>query len=393
MDMPSQYRIKRIVEIGDTLHRCGCAPYKVERYTTFYANKHGVNCMIQATPTAINYQFPDDNNAVILKRHKPASIDLGLLANTIIRLQQPLTENPPPPAESVFFPTWIIALANVCIPPAFLMLVGSTYEALWVSFLLGFVVWACQAICTKRRSLAVEFFSAVIVTLIVTFIASLGVPIPVLGLCIAAIVLFVPGLSIANALECLAFNDLVSGTSLLGQCFLTLIKLFIGIIIGLHIGEALWGVPESIDYQNEFPLWLQIVGLPLISFSIGVMFKARPIDMVYSLPVAILGMWGPFYLGFDGGWVVGTWVTTVLITLYGTWIAKKLDLTGIIFIMQGIIILVPGSRVLVSASQSVFNASILPIPSIGLSALFMFSAIVAGQVTAYSIYSPKIDRD
>ncbi|MGF1806789.1 threonine/serine exporter family protein, partial [Aliivibrio sifiae] len=119
--MPSQYRIKRIVEIGDTLHRCGCAPYKVERYTTFYANKHGVNCMIQATPTAINYQFPDDNNAVILKRHKPASIDLGLLANTIIRLQQPLTENPPPPAESVFFPTWIIALANVCIPPAFLM--------------------------------------------------------------------------------------------------------------------------------------------------------------------------------------------------------------------------------------------------------------------------------
>ncbi|NIY89434.1 hypothetical protein HCZ64_19750, partial [Vibrio campbellii] len=54
--------------------------------------------------------------------------------------------------------------------------------------------------------------------------------------------------------------------------------------------------------------------------------------------------------------------------------------------------LVPGSRVLVSASQSVFEQSILPIPSIGLSALFMFSAIVAGQITAYSIYSPKIER-
>lgn len=123
------------------------------------------------------------------------------------------------------------------------------------------------------------------------------------------------------------------------------------------------------------------------------MFKARFQDMIYSLPVAVLGMWGPFYLGFDGGWVVGTWVTTVLITLYGTWIAKRLNLTGIIFIIQGIIILVPGSRVLVSASQSVFQESILPIPSIGLSALFMFSAIVAGQITAYSIYSPKIDQD
>ncbi len=106
----------------------------------------------------------------------------------------------------------------------------------------------------------------------------------------------------------------------------------------------------------------------------------------------MLGMWGPFYLGFESGWVVGTWVTTVLITLYGTWVAKRLDLTGSIYIVQGIIILVPGSRVMVSASQSVFEQSILPIPNIGLSALFMFSAIVAGQITAYSIYSPKIER-
>ncbi|MDD9157552.1 threonine/serine exporter family protein [Aliivibrio sp. S4TY2] len=391
--MPSQYRINRIVEIGDTLHRCGCAPYKVERYTTFYANKYGVNCMIQATPTSINYQFPDDNNAVIMKRHKPASIDLGLLANTIIQLQQPLTPVPLAPAEGISYPSWAVCLANMCIPPAFLMLVGSTYEALCVSFLLGFLVWLSQVFCSKRRSIAVEFFGALIVAFSVAFIASLGVPIPILGLCIAAVVLFVPGLSISNALECLAFNDLVSGTSLLGQCFLTLIKLLIGIIIGLHIGEAIFGTAESIDYQNEFPIWLQILGLPIISFSLGVMFKARPIDTVYSLPVAVLGMWGPFYLGFDGGWVVGTWVTTVLITLYGTWIARQLNLTGIIFIVQGIIILVPGSRVLVSASQSVFEQSILPIPSIGLSALFMFSAIVAGQITAYSIYSPKIERD
>ncbi|QTG98109.1 threonine/serine exporter family protein, partial [Vibrio furnissii] len=57
----------------------------------------------------------------------------------------------------------------------------------------------------------------------------------------AAVILFVPGLSIANSLECLAFNDLVSGTSLFGQSALTLIKLFVGIVIGLNIGEAIWG--------------------------------------------------------------------------------------------------------------------------------------------------------
>lgn len=387
--MPSQYRISKIVEIGDTLHRSGCAPYKVEKYTQHYARKHNVDVMVQATPTTINYQFPDDNNAVVMKRLKPASINLSLLANTIIRINQPSSEPVPEPTG---YPKWVVAFANMGIPPAYLMLVGSTMEAIAFSVFLGFMVWVCQLVCKGRRSIAVEFVAALVTGILVAFIASTGLPIPIWALCIASIVLFVPGLSIANALECLAFNDLVSGTSLLGQCALTLIKLFVGIVMGLNIGEAIWGTSETLNYLNEVPTWLHIMGVFLISISIGIIFNARARDIMLGLPVAVLGMWGPFYLGFDSGWVVGTWVTTMLITLYGTWVAKKMELTGAIYILQGIIILVPGSRVLVSASQSVFEQSILPIPSIGLSALFMFSAIVAGQVTAYSIYSPKIER-
>ncbi|WP_038177361.1 threonine/serine exporter family protein [Vibrio pacinii] len=387
--MPSEFRINKIVEIGDTLHRSGCAPYKLEKYTQFYARKHGVDVMIQATPTTVNYQFPDDNNAVVMKRHQPASINLSLLANTIIRINQPSSE---PVPEPIGYPKWVIALANMGIPPAYLMLVGSTIDAIYFAALLGFVVWLTQQVCRARRSIAAEFLAAILTGILVAFFSSTGLAIPVWALCIAAIVLFVPGLSIANSLECLAFNDLVSGTSLLGQSALTLIKLFVGIVMGLNIGEAIWGQAESLKYVNEVPMWLHVFGLLLISISLGVIFNARPKDILLGLPVAALGMWGPLYLGFESGWVVGTWVTTVLITLYGTWVAKKMALTGSIYIVQGIIILVPGSRVLVSAGQSVFEQSILPIPSIGLSALFMFSAIVAGQITAYSIYSPQIER-
>ncbi|QIA65648.1 threonine/serine exporter family protein [Vibrio astriarenae] len=387
--MPSPYKIKKIVEIGDTLHRCGCPPYKVEKYAQYYASKHGIDVMVQATPTAINYQFPDKNNTVVLKRLKPASINLGLLANTIDRINRP-SKDPVP--EAVSYPKWVVALANMGIPPAYLMLVGSTLEAVGYATILGFIVWLVQQICHGRRAIAVEFISALLTGIFVALIVSMGANVPIWALCIASIVLFVPGLSIANSLECLAFNDLVSGTALLGQSALTLIKLFVGVVIGLNIGEAWFGQVDSISYTNQIPLWMHYFGLLLISTSIGVMFNARPKDILLGLPVAVLGMWGPFYLGFESGWVVGTWVTTVLITLYGTWIAKRLDLTGSIYIVQGIIILVPGSRVLVSASQSVFEQSVLPIPDIGLSAVFMFSAIVAGQITAYSIYSPKIDR-
>ncbi|RJX69666.1 hypothetical protein DZ860_14385 [Vibrio sinensis] len=387
--MPSKYRISKIVEVGDTLHRCGCAPYKLEKYTQHYAQKHNVSVSVQATPTTINYQFPDDENAVVMKRHQPASINLGLLANTIIRIHQP---NHEPLPEPVGYSKWVTALANMSIPPAYLVLIGSTMDAIYFAILLGFIVWLSQQICKGRRAIAVEFLASMLTGIFVAYVASTGYNIPVWALCIASIILFVPGLSIANALECLAFNDLVSGTALLGQSALALIKLFVGIVIGLNIGEAIWGQAEASNYMNEVPQWLHIAGLFIISTAIGIIFNARPKDILLGIPVAILGMWGPLYLGFGSGWVVGTWVTTVLITLYGTWVANKMQLTGAIYIVQGIIILVPGSRVLISASQSVFEQSILPIPSIGLSALFMFSAIVAGQVTAYSIYSPRIER-
>lgn len=387
--MPSKQIIKKIVDIGDTLHRSGCAPYKVEKYTQYYAHKHGVDVMVQATPTAINYQFTDDDNTIVMKRHKPASINLGLLANTIISINQPSNE---PIPEPVGYPTWIVALANMGIPPAYLMLVGSTFEAIGFSILLGFMVFVCQRIYRGHNVIAVEFIASLLTGISVAFIASTGAPIPIWALCIASVVLFVPGLAIANALECLAFNDLVSGTALLGQSALTLIKLFIGVIIGLNIGEGIWGQAYSISYTNDIPLWLHCFGLVLISSCIGIIFNARPKDILFGLPVAVLGMWGPFYLGFESGWIVGTWLTTVLITFYGTWLAKRFELTGSIYIVQGIIILVPGSRVLVSASQSVFEQSILPIPDIGLSALFMFSAIVAGQITSYSLFPPKTDK-
>jgi uncharacterized membrane protein YjjP (DUF1212 family) len=386
--MPAHHLIPKIIDIGDTLHRSGCAPYKLEKYVEHYALSRGIEATVQATPTSINYQFFDEDNTVVMKRLKPASIDMTLLAHTINQITR---DDESISAEPKQYPRTMQALANIAIPPAYLMLVGSTYHALASAACLGLLVWMCQQVFTGRRSIAVEFISALVVGISAAFLNSLGLHISVWSLCIASILLFVPGLSISNALECLAFNDLVSGTSLLGQCVLTLIKLFTGIFMGLSIGSALW-TTSVLAYTNEFPIEVQILGLPLLSLCLSIIFNVRPRDIVRGAPVAIMGMWGPTLLHFENGWVVATWLTSVAIGLYGTWIAKIRDLTGSIYIVQGIIIMVPGSRVLVSASQPFYEASILPIPSVGESAMFMFAAIVVGQITAYSIYSPKIER-
>lgn len=384
--MSDQLLVDQIVETGETLHRCGCAPYKIAKYVNHYARIHGVNVVVQASPTAINYQFPDFDNKVIIKQLEPASIDLSLLANTIIRINEPSNMAVP---EATRYSTWQTMLANMAIPPAFLVLVGSTMNAVMMAFILGFLVWVCQYLCRDDHKIVVEFFSAFVTGLTVSIVSYLGIDVPIWALSIAAIVLFVPGLSIANSLECLAFNDLISGTCLFAQSIFILVKLFIGIYMGLTLGDNLWGASVAQLNINEVASWMPFVALPALSLSLGVIFNTRFIDIIYALPVSILGMWGPWYLDLGSGWIVGTWVTTVVITLYGTWLAKTLKLTGAIYIVQGIIILVPGSRVLVGASESLLHEPILSTPDIGLSALLMFSAIVTGQITAYSFYSQK----
>lgn len=378
-------RAQKIAEIGEVLHRSGCAPYKIEKYVQHYARKLGVTVVVQATPTSVSFQFPEEDNQILMRRMDPVGIDLGLLARTIIRIHRDDDTH----IGYVPYPTWLTALAHISIPPIFLILVGSSLQAIGFAAILGVLVWICQQVCQGERANFVEFLSALIVGITVAAISAGGAEVPVWGLCIAAIVLFVPGLSIANSLECLAFNDLISGTSLFTQAMFVFTKLFIGIFIGLNIGETIFGAGLHAPNVNEVIWWWPVVALPVFSFALGIIFNARPVDIALALPVTALGLWGPLWLGFGAGWITGTWVTAACITLYGTWLAKKMNLTGAIYIMPGILLLVPGSRVLFGATQSLFNESLMPVQGVGLSAFLMFAAIVAGQITALSLYSQK----
>lgn len=386
--MSEHHLISQIVNIGETLHKAGCPPYKLEKYVEHYARNRGIEVMVLASANWINFQFNDEDNSVVIKRLKPPTIDLTLLALTINRITR---DDESINLDSARPGRLMELFACLIVPAAYLCLVGSSMDALIISPLTGFVVWLCTLLLKGRRVIALEFIAPLLVGLLAAFANSLGLNISVWTLCIASILLFVPGLSIANALECLAFNDLVSGTSLLGQCALSLIKLFSGIFIGLSIGSAVWET-TPIPYTNELPAYFTLIGAILLAIAVAIMFNIRPRDVVRAIPVIAIGTWGPTILNFEHGWVAATWLTSTMITLYATWIAKRRKLTGTIYMIQGIILMVPGSRVLVSVGQNFYAAELLPISGIGSSAALIFAAIVVGQITAYAIYSPKIER-
>ncbi|WP_197472541.1 MULTISPECIES: threonine/serine exporter family protein [unclassified Oleiphilus] len=312
--MYDYHLVTKIVDIGETLHSAGCPPYKLEKYVEHYARNRGIAVTIMAYANFINFQFHDETNSVIMKRLKTPTLEFTLVAQTINRIvrdDESILIDSKPPGRFMEF------LSCVLVPPAYLLLVGSSLEALAFSPLFGIVVWLCMQELTGRRAVAIEFFSTFFVAIIAEYLNSIGFHISVWTMGIAAVLLFVPGLSISNALECFAFNDLVSGMSFLGQAILSVIKLLFGIFIGISFGDALLNT-SAVPYTNELPFYSSAIGAVLLATSIGILFNIRPKDIWRGVPAIALGTWGPTLFSFDHGWVAATWITATLITLYST---------------------------------------------------------------------------
>lgn len=379
-NLPTDYR--DILAFADRLHQSGCAPRTVAKYSKSYAQDRGIELSIDVTPTKIISVFEEPIQRVILQDKKPPSINLRNLVATI----KSMGVNKPY-LGSQSYSNYSLCIANILLPPFYLMLVGSTYIAVILSLFLGLLSWLTQVLFTGERAILVEFFAALIASFTVGILASYLPELPILALCISSIVLFIPGLTVTNALASLALNDFRSGIELLAQSSLIVIKIFIGVILGLSLSTQFSDYSTATTFVNEIPWVLHIIALIGISVAIGIIFNASMTDIMVGLPAAAIGMWGPHW--FTSDWVVGTWLSTMLITLYGLIAGRMRNVPALVYIIQGIIILVPGSRILVGASESFFSTAILPIPNIGLSALLMFCAIVAGQIMIYSIFSER----
>ncbi|GLS90727.1 membrane protein [Psychromonas marina] len=379
-NLPPDYH--DVLAFADRLHQAGCAPRNVASYTKSYAQNRDIDVSIDVTPTKMISVFDGETQRVVLQDKKPPSVNLRNLVATLKAM---------PSGKSYLgaghYSNTTLCLANILLPPCYLMLVGTTYVAVFIAMFLGLVAWLAQMLLTGERAILVEFFVALVASITVGLLASFIPDLPILALCIASIVLFIPGLTVTNALASLALNDFRSGIELLAQSGLIIIKIFIGVVLGLSLSGLVAEHTAAISFVNEIPLWLHILGLIGISFAIGLIFNASLTDILIGLPAAAIGMWGPHLFTTD--WVVGTWISTMIITLYGLLAGRIRNVPALVYIVQGIIILVPGSRIIVGASESFFSTVILQIPNIGLSAILMFCAIVAGQIMIYSIFSER----
>lgn len=210
--------------------------------------------------------------------------------------------------------------------------------------LVGFVVGVIlQAASTHRRlarltDFVVGFAAAFLAGALACGLGSVSHSLVAL----ASVIALVPGLTLTTAVAELATRHLAAGTARLMGALTIFIALGFGVAIGQRLSAALYGSAELV-VPEPLPgaaLWVALLAAP---FALGVLFRARPADLLWILPAGVLGFGGArlgaAWLGPELGVCLGAFLVGLASNVW----ARCTDRPSAVLSVPGIMLLVPGS--------------------------------------------------
>lgn len=313
-----------IIKLGKALHKFGTPAYRLETHLQTVAKTLGIEGYFLISPTSMTFvlQHDTDQEYNHVARVKPGELDLGSLARTDALVQElslgqrSLSEalerldeiaNKPNP----YGPMLTLGAFGTSAA-AFAMLMGSSWNDVFWSALIGMLVYGLVFSAERSRRMAelLEPLAAMLAGFAACGLAQLdaGLNIPVVVL--SGIIVFIPGLALTLGLAELAARDLMSGTMRIMDAVMLLFKLYFGAVLGVAIGNALFG--ESL-YIEPIPLprWAIWSAVPILSMALVFIFKARLKDAPWGVLAGIVAffsaMFGGLYLGILWGSSSAPW--------------------------------------------------------------------------------------
>ncbi len=399
------FEVKRdfIIKLGKALHKFGTPAYRLEAHLHNVAKHVGLDGYFLITPTALTFVLwvPGDKQEYThVFRVKPGELDLGALARTDelvedmvegkYKLQQALQrlviiEQAPNPYNTV---TTLFSFGIV--GAAFAMLIATSWNDVFWSFLLSFPVYGLVFLAERSKRMAemLEPLSAMMAAFCASGLMWLDPAINVPVVTLSSIIIFIPGLSLTLGLSELAARDLVSGTARIMDAMMLLFKLYFGAVLGMAVGDLIWQPPSYIA-EPAVPLWANLLGVPLLSLGLVVIFKSRLIDAPWGILAGIIAygfsIMGSTYLGD----ALGPFLGAFMVGVYGNLFARIMKAPASIALLPGIVLLVPGSKTYIGLNTMITGESMVDQAAIGSQTLLIFMSLVAGLIFANVAVSPR----
>lgn len=383
-----------VCELASRLHAYGTTAQRLEGAVEGVAHRLGLDCEVWSNPTGIILSFADPvrgqhNGITRVLRLAPGEQNLDRLVATDFIAEEVLAGRQDP-ADG------LVALKALDLPSsrreqamsalsfglsgaAVAALLGGGWPDIATAGVIGIVIGVMSVMAAERPRLAeaLEALAALVATLAAAAVASFVAPLSLQTVIVASLIVLMPGLTLTNAINELASQQLVSGTARFAGAVVVLMKLTFGTVAAMQIVALLGWSPQEAKVL-PLSLYSELAALCVSAFAFAVLFHAARRDYLLVMVAVVFGygvtrgvgqLLELSSVGFAGGTFFGGLAIAAASNAYGRWANRP----GALIRVPGIILLVPGSVGFRSLS-SVMGGDM----SLGLdTAMVLLSALIA----------------
>jgi uncharacterized membrane protein YjjP (DUF1212 family) len=399
-------RLAFVVELAEHLHRYGTTAQRLEGAVDAVATRLGLECEPWSNPTGLILTFsdparpPGDGDTTRVIRLQPGDTDLAKLvaADRI--------------AEDVMAGRLNLAAGHAALRALDRPLSQRTVTMEWLAFGLasaavagllrlpwldiatagatGLLIGALQLLTPGRPQLkeASDAVAALVAALVALLVASFVGPINLNTVIIASVIMLLPGMSLTNAVNELTSQHLVSGTARFAGALATVMKLTVGVIIAVTLGDIV-GLHPHVRALRPQPDWVEWGALAAAAFSFAVLFRTARRDYPLVMLAAIVGYGISRLAGAAWGSPAGIFLSALALTAAGNGYARWIKRPGALVRMPGIIMLVPGSASLRGVMTLVQQQDVAAGQDAALTVLNILLALIAGLLFGNLLVSTR----
>jgi uncharacterized membrane protein YjjP (DUF1212 family) len=354
---PSGVPVELLVQFARVGHDAGYPTADLEERVTAIAAALGFDdTQVSATPTIVDVSLgavPFQRSFTL--RVRPAGVDLDAIARLDDLVQDLLDGRVEPEAalarlnEVELHPLrqrWPVRLAAYALAGAAVApVLGGGWREDVASGMVGLLVGAI-AIAARKAVVRAEPMLAPLAAVVASFaaalIAEIGVNASPDTVTLAALVTFLPGMSLTIGMRELATEHLQSGVANTANALVQLLGLVFGVGVGRSIATSWFGIPhQHLTHPNFSSLYVVAAAAAGLAFTITLRapFRSAPVMCSAAILAILVNAAGKALLGAPAG----VFVSALSLGVVGGIVGVRLRRSPLLFIVPGIIMLVPGS--------------------------------------------------
>ena len=359
-------RVDFVLALATHLHTSGTTVNRLEGAIERVSRKLGLEVSIWSNPTGIMISFRDSVHGdpytvTRVLRLDPGDTNLGRMAdadaiaervlNGSLDIQAGLAQlNEIDRPPSMHYRIAQVACFGIASAMVLSLFPRTGWNDFITSALLGMLIGILVQLGERNQHLrdAVEAVAALLVTLLVSYIASHLAPLSVQSVIVSALIIMMPGLMLTSAINELANQQLASGSARFAGAVTVLMKLTFGAILAAQLAEFLGWDYLSNSGASVLPVWMPWAMLLPGAFALAVLFKTNVRDIPIAMMAVLLG-YGVLKAcslipGLSGGDIpTGGFLAAFTVTAVANLYARVFNRPGGLIRVPGIILLVPGS--------------------------------------------------